>query len=233
MTASFADLLNGPASILGRASDPVARHISQQPDSCHRLSYVDGRAEMASVGAHWHNQGQVLTGNVSAAEMCAAAHLEWSVSARPVFVANGVDSIEGYRAIVRDVCRTMRQRPMFGNGWQVIIVNECDRMTPQAETIWLDALEQLPPRCVVVFSTNSIGKLSQRFQDRCQSIRFESAPTAGMMSDARRLLSAVWTTEKGTAPDREVIGRIGSAAVIDGQFSFRRALQMLQPALCA
>jgi DNA polymerase III delta prime subunit len=44
---------------------------------------------------------------------------------------------------------------MVGSGWKVVIINEADRMTPQAEVMWLDGLEKLPAKTVVVFTTNN------------------------------------------------------------------------------
>jgi DNA polymerase III delta prime subunit len=67
---------------------------------------------------------------------------------------------------------------MFGSGWKVIVANEADRMTAQAETVWLDRLESLPPRTVIVFTTNYPEKLSQRLRDRCTRLVFEAQATA-------------------------------------------------------
>lgn len=72
---------------------------------------------------------------------------------------------------VRALALTFRLRPMQGD-WRMIVVNECDSMSPQAEKIWLDVLEHLPPRVVICFTTNAIEKLSARFVDRCRSIEF-------------------------------------------------------------
>ncbi len=55
---------------------------------------------------------------------------------------------------VEDLLRLMHLRPMAGSGWKVVIINEADRMTPQAEVMWLDGLrsEKLPAKTVVVFT---------------------------------------------------------------------------------
>lgn len=39
--------------------------------------------------------------------------------------------------------RRMHLHPMGGNGWKVVILNEDDRIPPQAEVMWLDGLERL------------------------------------------------------------------------------------------
>jgi hypothetical protein len=58
---------------------------------------------------------------------------------------------------------------LFGSGWNVGIINEeSDRMALSVESVWLDALEHLPPKAVVVFTTNDPGRLSRRFRDGCE-----------------------------------------------------------------
>lgn len=84
-------------------------------------------------------------------------------------IASGEQTAEAVRAFAG----TLRLRPMVGD-WRILIVNECDQMTKTAEVVWLDVLEHLPPRVLIVFTTNSIDKLSQRFVDRCKSIEYVS-----------------------------------------------------------
>jgi DNA polymerase III delta prime subunit len=76
---------------------------------------------------------------------------------------------------VEDLLRRMHLRPMGGSGWKVVIINEADRMTPQAEVMWLDGLEKLPSKTVVVFTTNNLHKLTDRFIRRCEVQRFDDA----------------------------------------------------------
>src|ERR1700690_2980637 len=64
---------------------------------------------------------------------------------------------------VRKAIDGLRFRPLFSAaGWRVLIVNECDNMSPGAAMVWLDSLENLPPQTVVVFSTNNAHKLPGR-----------------------------------------------------------------------
>jgi replication-associated recombination protein RarA len=128
---------------------------------------------------------------------------------------------------VREMARRMWLTPMLGSGWKVVIVNECDRMALPAETVWLDRLENLPPRTVVVFTTNNAGKLSARFRDRCTGLTFES--DAETVEPAlRELLDQMWRAETGDnrAP-KDVIDGIISQTTDDGRLSFRRAVQAL------
>src|SRR5262249_345810 len=85
-------------------------------------------------------------------------------------IASGIQTVES----VKDKLHTLRYRPMCGTGWRVLIVNECDRMSSAVETLWLDALENLPECVVVVFTTNDPDKLSRRFRDPCEGLRFRS-----------------------------------------------------------
>ncbi|MFB3891089.1 MAG: hypothetical protein ACE15C_03590 [Phycisphaerae bacterium] len=43
----------------------------------------------------------------------------------------------------------------------------------------------------------------------------------------RAMLRAIWQAEKGTAAPDEVIDKVVKSSVLDGQLSFRRAVQNL------
>lgn len=112
--------------------------------------------------------GPTGTGKTSTAHFLSdALQVDRSPCGGFIEIASGEQGAEA----VRDLSRSFRLRPMFGK-WRIVIVNECDRMTPAAETIWLDVLENLPPHVVIVFTTNNIDKLSQRFANRCDTIEF-------------------------------------------------------------
>ena len=51
-------------------------------------------------------------------------------------------------------------------------------MTPQAEAMWLDGLEKLPAKVVVVFTTNNLHQLTDRFIRRCEVQRFDATSDA-------------------------------------------------------
>lgn len=88
-------------------------------------------------------------------------------------IASGEQTV----ANVRELLGRLAFVPFYGSGWRCCIVNEADQISAQAEAVWLDALENLPPRTVVIFTTNNAAKLSDRFRDRCQVLQFDSAPS--------------------------------------------------------
>lgn len=141
-------------------------------------------------------------------------------------VASGEQSADAVRA----VCEHMWQTPMLGSGWRVFVINEADRMSTQAETIWLDRLENLPNKTVVIFTTNHPDKLTQRFTDRCLGFHFESQATA-LAEPIQWMLSSIWADETGQVPDPQLISDIAERAAKGTRTSFRRALQLLQTEL--
>jgi len=141
-------------------------------------------------------------------------------------IASGEQSAEA----VRECFQRMWLQAPCGSGWKVFILNEAERMHVQAETIWLDRLESIPPRTVIVFTTNHPQKISQRFRDRCVLHLFDS--DAELLRDsARLLLNRIWKAETGQRPDSKTIDSVIDAATVGNQISFRRAVQLLQPHL--
>lgn len=130
---------------------------------------------------------------------------------------------------VKAATKYLHYRPLFGSGWKVLIANEADRMTTGAETIWLDVLEHLPARSIVVFSTNSIKKLPRRFRDRCEYYEFDERPEA-LMPIVQKLACRVWNEEgyAGQPPYLEDIGRPQLWTPDDMHVSFRLGLRQLQ-----
>jgi DNA polymerase III delta prime subunit len=174
-------------------------------------------------------EGETGTGKTSAA-LALAAELGCAVDQGEFggvwVIASGEQSADA----VRETCRQMWTRPMVGSGWKVVVVNEVDRMSAAAETIWLDRLENLPERTVVVMTTNYPRKLSARLRDRCVRVGFESS-FKRLAIPTRDLLLAVWKAETRRRPDATVIDGIVRDAVLDGHVSLRRAVQLLGAAL--
>ena len=174
-------------------------------------------------------EGPTGTGKTSAALALAAAlgcDLQQQEFGGVQTIASGEQSADA----VRETCRLMWNTPMYGSGWKVVIVNEADRMHPAAETVWLDRLESLPPRTVVIFTTNYTSRLSQRFMDRCTRLAFESNADA-LRASATQFAAALWRAETGKQPDPARIQQIVQATESEGHLSFRRLVQALTVAL--
>jgi replication-associated recombination protein RarA len=146
-------------------------------------------------------------------------------------VASGCQTTDS----VKKFLDLLRYRPLYGSGWKVGIVNESDRMALPVESVWLDALEHLPPRSVVIFTTNDPGRLSRRFRDRCECHEFQH-DAAVLGPWIRALCKHVWRQE-GCPGDPPHLDRLGMPTLTgrgeDLFCSFRLALQQLQPLIRA
>lgn len=167
--------------------------------------------------------GDTGTGKTSAAYALAAdlgCDLKWSVDS----IASGEQTADAVRELSKKLCNI----PMYGSGWRAVIVNEADQMSKQAETVWLDVLESLPPCCVVIFTTNAAAKMSSRFRDRCMHLEFAS-DRASLEDAAIELAKVVWEGETGNPgypPMKYLVG-----AVEDERVSFRRVVQLIGKAI--
>jgi len=141
-------------------------------------------------------------------------------------IASGEQTADSVREIYRRIWLT----PMYGSGWRVVVVNEADRMNGSAETIWLDRLEHLPGRAVLVFTSNKPENLTRRFRDRCTRVMFE-ADAERLEAAALGLVLAVWRAETGRRGRPRIARQVVAAATEDGKLSFRRVLQGVTVAL--
>ena len=176
-------------------------------------------------------EGETGTGKTSAA-LALARDLGCDVGEEELGGVTNIASGEQTADNVRDLNRSLRLRPMYGSGWKVAIINECDRMNPAAETLWLDRLEpeSLPAKCVFVFTTNRPEKLSQRFLDRCDRFAFTS-DSATLRPAAIDLLRSIWLAEVEAPLNLPVIEDVVAQATHEGQLSLRRCVQMFQQRL--
>lgn len=138
-------------------------------------------------------------------------------------IASGEQTAES----VGGIMEKLRVTPWEGSGWRLLVVNECDAMSGQAQYKWLDILEFLPPRCVICFTTNKFSKLSQRFRDRCEVFHFESGVFA-LAPSLQPLVDRVWKAETGRDDAPAVMDLVGLVDE-DGNVSVRRLLQLLTP----
>ena len=99
-------------------------------------------------------------------------------------------------------------------------------MTPNAAFVWLDALEDLPPQTVIIFTTNAAGRIPARLRDRCERLAFESSALL-LRPYLQELTDRIWREEgcAGSPPEVETLG----VADENGNASFRRLVQKLTP----
>lgn len=170
--------------------------------------------------------GGTGTGKTSAA-LALAADLGVAVEEGEFGGLYQISSGEQTGSTVREMMRHLDTRPFMGSGWRVLIVNEADVVTANAAHVWLDALENLPPRSVVVFTTNAPGKLPRRFLDRCEHFAFESGGLT-LRPHLEEMARLVWQREVGRddCPDLDAFGPVADEA---GDASFRRLLQKMEP----
>jgi replication-associated recombination protein RarA len=139
---------------------------------------------------------------------------------------------------VREMFRTsLAYRPFYGSGWKVLIANEADNMSNQAQFVLLDILENLPPKTVVVFTTNEPEKLPARFRQRCECHTFKTPargfeePATPSEIAAQALIDDVWRAELGHNHSPSLQDLDGWKD--GGNISFRSVLAALEPMIRA
>jgi hypothetical protein len=130
-------------------------------------------------------------------------------------------------AAVKHLLSGLRMRPFYGSGWKVVIVNEADYMTRQAEVIWLDALQNLMPYTVVIFTTNDVNRLPSRLVGRCEPVPFSGEP-ADIQEAIVSMVRDVWRAETGQELT-DVPDGLGKVDLSTGTLSIRLALQQISP----
>jgi hypothetical protein len=129
---------------------------------------------------------------------------------------------------VRSRLNSLRYRPLFGSGWKCLVCNEADRMSAVSEIIWLDGLEHLPEKTVVIFTTNQPWSLSRRLRDRLENFAF-TADAKTMKPAIRRLAKKVWANEcpRRKMPSLPDLGMPTLGSIDSMHASFRLALHQL------
>src|SRR5262249_43412170 len=137
--------------------------------------------------------GESGVGKTSAA-LALAAELGCAVDEEELGGLHEIASGEQTGATVKEKFAQLRLYPLFGSGWRCLIVNEADSRSEGAENIWLDALEHLPAKSVVIFTTNAVNRISRRLRDRCEVYHFTS-DTSLLKLHIQQLAQQVWETE--------------------------------------
>ena len=209
------DMNTTPQAFLERYRPKALAEIIGQPDVVAILKSYVASPEPAA----WLFCGSSGVGKTAAA-YCVANELGadpfWGVTSIPA----GKQTAEALDGIADKLWQTT----LGGSGWKVLIVNECDQMHPKVEARWLDILENIPPRVCIIFTTNEIGGLPDRFVDRCHRLDF-SADWANL-SAAQGLVDRVWFETLGHNHSPRVESLIEPSR-IGKPISYRRILQSL------
>ncbi len=118
-----------------------------------------------------------------------------------------------------------------GSGWKVLICNEADNMSEKASFLFLDILEHLPKKTVVIFTTNDADKLPRRLRERCERYAFKSQVNEETQKAAQALIAHVWETETGHSNAPQLADLDGWKE--DFQLSYRGVLKALEPCIRA
>ena len=126
---------------------------------------------------------------------------------------------------------TLRYTSWHGSGWKVVVCNEADNMSDKAAFLFLDVLEHLPAKVVVIFTTNAIDKLPRRLRERCECHTFASRVSPEAEAEAQALIDHVWTMELGHNHSPRLADLTGWKE--GGAVSFRGVVRALEPLIRA
>lgn len=199
-----------------------------------RLAEMVGQARavrvLSAFIANPRSTGMLFTGSTGIGKTTAALCLANELGCRMEYEMDGIGGLAQIPAgeqtadRVRKIGGELCHIPFYGSGWRVLIVNECDAISPQAAVAWLDILEHLPSRTVVIFTTNNPDSLPQRFIDRCMAIEFETSCNGKHLIGANELIARIWAKERPGEPTptaRDIPGAYRDCQLI----SYRRVVQ--------
>jgi len=152
-----------------------------------------------------HSTAFLFHGATGTGKTSAALALARELGADPDWAVWKIKSGEMDAEAVAGALRSLRFT-VPGSGWKVIVADEADSMSTKARALWLSALEEIPPRSVIVFTTNKPERFERRFLDRLELVVFES-DARQLGHDAQVLLQRVWTAEALTGNPPPVADR--------------------------
>jgi hypothetical protein len=167
--------------------------------------------------------GPTGTGKTSAA-FALASELRVDFAANWHYVKSGTANAE----TVEDIIDGFRLTPWGSSkAWRIVLVDEADQCTAKAKQLWLSALESIPQRTIVIFTTNHVDRFEQRDLDRFQHAGFCFGGSD--LDGAQRLVDRIWQAETGASdgPDLSQLPNV----VLDGVVSYRRVAMAVQAAV--
>lgn len=97
--------------------------------------------------------------------------------------------------VVKDLKNRLAYMPMLGKGFHLVLIDEADQMTLQAQHMFLSLLDSTgrPKNTIFIFTCNSV----ERFEDRLLSRFVGRVPFSshGLSGDIADMLARVWENE--------------------------------------
>lgn len=119
---------------------------------------------------------------------------------------------------------TMRLRFGSSSGFNVLILEELERVSQQCQVFLKDALEKdLPGNCIVVATSNDISGLGKALRQRFKPYKFSGGQDFAVAAWQR--IAHIWRIE---APGQALPPDYQTWGWDDGEFSLRKALDVLQ-----
>lgn len=174
---------------------------------------VLGRLIAQPFASAWLLEGESGIGKTTAA-LCVAEALAGPLDLRHV---NGCDV---NAEAVRTWADSLRFAPCKADGWRVLVIDEADRMSHAAQVLFLSLLEQLPPRALVLFTSNERGDFEPRFLSRVKVLHFT---TQGLAKAGASRLVNIATAEGFTITEAEAVKMLQKA-----KNNVRAAIQALE-----
>ncbi len=203
-----------PQTLADVIGQPVTRHLGAwlaQPDS--RCFLFEGGPGCGKTSA-----ALAMAGDLGSVDECSGLYVvacsEFSIDvARGLFEGN-----ERHAA-------TMRQRHIEGRGWNVLVLEELEWLSPQTVRYLKVALDDTkrPPRAVVIATSNDASALDKALRQRFDVYRFGSGRS--FADGCVEKLAEVWRDETG----QDSLPTGWTSWGWDGEeFSLRLALQSLE-----
>lgn len=133
-----------------------------------------------------------------------------------------VDSAD-FRGIdtVRDIRKNSQFKPLEGR-CRVWLIDECHKMTDDAQNALLKILEDTPPHIYFILCTTAPQKLISAIKNRCSEFQVKPLSDSQMLGLLRKI-----TKEEGETLDQEVLDQI----IQDSLGHPRNAIQILEQVL--
>lgn len=122
--------------------------------------------------------------------------------------------------MIRDIKKSLHMMPLAGKeGTRVYLIDECHKMTSDAQSALLKILEEPPRYVYIMLATTDPQKLSKTIQNRCTLINCEAIKPA----DLGTLVDSILEKE-----DREISKDVKSKLIQAADGSARKALVLLK-----